>query len=78
MEHKRCVVHIARHSAKAMQAFMGRALSIDEDAVIAGAIPADVGKLLEYDPHTKETADHSLPYVIGWMGLCSTPVWQVA
>jgi putative nucleotidyltransferase with HDIG domain len=49
MEHKRCVVHIARESAKAMQAFMGRALPIDLDAVIAGAILADVGKLLEYE-----------------------------
>jgi putative nucleotidyltransferase with HDIG domain len=49
MEHKRCVVHIAREAAKAMQSFMGRALSIDMDAVIAGAILADVGKLLEYE-----------------------------
>src|SRR5512141_1859674 len=29
MEHKRCVVHIARDSAKAMTDFMGRALPID-------------------------------------------------
>jgi putative nucleotidyltransferase with HDIG domain len=49
MEHKRCVVHVARSSAEAMQAFLGRALSIDMDVVIAGAILADVGKLLEYD-----------------------------
>ena len=49
MEHKRCVVHIARRSAEAMQEFMGRALKIDVDAVIAGAILADVGKLLEYE-----------------------------
>jgi len=49
MEHKRCVVHIARDSAKAMTAFMGRALPIDQDVVIAGAILADVGKLLEYE-----------------------------
>src|SRR5271157_2256232 len=49
MEHKRCVVHIARDAAKAMQAFMGRALPIDMDTVIAGAILADVGKLLEYE-----------------------------
>src|SRR5438552_18952280 len=49
MEHKRCVVHIARDSAKAMTAFMGRALPIDADVVIAGAILADVGKLLEYE-----------------------------
>ena len=49
MEHKRCVVHIARASAKAMQEFMGRALPIDMDTVIAGAILADVGKLLEYE-----------------------------
>jgi putative nucleotidyltransferase with HDIG domain len=49
MEHKRCVVHIARDSAQAMQEFMGRALPIDLDTVIAGAILADVGKLLEYE-----------------------------
>jgi putative nucleotidyltransferase with HDIG domain len=49
MEHKRCVVHIARDSAEAMQKFMGRALPIDIDTVIAGAILADVGKLLEYE-----------------------------
>jgi putative nucleotidyltransferase with HDIG domain len=49
MEHKRCVVHIARDSAKAMQGFMGRALPINLDVVIAGAILADVGKLLEYE-----------------------------
>jgi putative nucleotidyltransferase with HDIG domain len=49
MEHKRCVVHIARQSAEAMQEFMGRALPIDIDTVIAGAILADVGKLLEYE-----------------------------
>jgi hypothetical protein len=49
MEHKRCVVHIARDSAKAMTDFMGRALPIDTDVVIAGAILADVGKLLEYE-----------------------------
>jgi putative nucleotidyltransferase with HDIG domain len=49
MEHKRCVVHIAHESAKAMQEFMGRTLPIDLDVVIAGAILADVGKLLEYE-----------------------------
>jgi hypothetical protein len=49
MEHKRCVVHIARDSAKAMQEFMGRTLPIEMDTVIAGAILADVGKLLEYE-----------------------------
>ena len=35
--------------AQAMQEFMGRALPIDVDTVIAGAILADVGKLLEYE-----------------------------
>jgi putative nucleotidyltransferase with HDIG domain len=49
MEHKRCVVHIARRSAEAMAEFLGRALPIDMDVVIAGAILADVGKLLEYE-----------------------------
>jgi putative nucleotidyltransferase with HDIG domain len=49
MEHKRCVVHIARKAAESMDEFMGRALPIDKDTVIAGAILADVGKLLEYE-----------------------------
>src|SRR6202008_2692213 len=49
MEHKRCVVHIARKAAESMRDFMGNALKIDVDTVIAGAILADVGKLLEYE-----------------------------
>ena len=49
MEHKRCVVHVARKSAESMREFLGRALEIDMDTVIAGAILADVGKLLEYE-----------------------------
>jgi len=49
MEHKRCVVHIARKAAESMIEFMGKALAIDMDTVIAGAILADVGKLLEYE-----------------------------
>jgi putative nucleotidyltransferase with HDIG domain len=49
MEHKRCVVHIARRAAESMTEFMGNALPIDMDTVISGAILADVGKLLEYE-----------------------------
>ena len=49
MDHKRCVVHIARRSAESMQEFLGSSLDIDLDVVIAGAILADVGKPLEYD-----------------------------
>ena len=49
MEHKRCVVHIARKAAESIKEFMGRALPIAMDTVIAGAILADVGKLLEYE-----------------------------
>ncbi len=49
MEHKRCVVHIARRSAEAMDEFLGRGLPINMDTVIAGAILADVGKVLEYE-----------------------------
>lgn len=49
MEHKRCVVHIARKAAEAMREFLGHSLPIDLDTVIAGAILADVGKLLEYE-----------------------------
>ncbi len=49
MEHKRAVVHIARRSAEAMREFFGAKLPIDLDTVIAGAILADVGKVLEYE-----------------------------
>jgi putative nucleotidyltransferase with HDIG domain len=49
IEHKRCVVHIARRAAEAMHEFLGHALRVDLDTVIAGAILADVGKLLEYE-----------------------------
>jgi len=49
MEHKRCVVHVARRSAESMQEFFGSNLPIHMDTVIAGAILADVGKLLEYE-----------------------------
>jgi putative nucleotidyltransferase with HDIG domain len=49
MEHKRCVVHIAKKSAEAMDDFLGKALPIHMDTVIAGAILADVGKVLEYE-----------------------------
>ncbi len=49
MQHKRCVVHIARDGARSMTAFLGAALPIDGDVVIAGAILADVGKVLEYE-----------------------------
>jgi len=49
MEHKRAVVHIAKEAANVMSHFFGNNLPIDMDVVIAGAILADVGKLLEYD-----------------------------
>jgi putative nucleotidyltransferase with HDIG domain len=49
MEHKRCVVHIAKRSAEAMDEFLGKGLPIHMDTVIAGAILADVGKVLEYE-----------------------------
>src|SRR5512146_2673482 len=55
MEHKRCVVHMARKCAESMQEFMGNALKIDMDVVIAGAILADVGKLLEYEKRDGKT-----------------------
>ncbi len=50
MAHKRAVVHIARGAAESMRQFFGLLLPIDMDVVVAGAILADVGKLLEYEP----------------------------
>jgi putative nucleotidyltransferase with HDIG domain len=49
MAHKRCVVHVARDAANKMNEFFGDDLPVDLDVTIAGAILADVGKLLEYD-----------------------------
>ena len=49
MQHKRCVVHIARESGQKMNDFFGHAMPVDMDVLLAGAILADVGKLLEYE-----------------------------
>lgn len=49
MDHKRCVVHIAKASGEKMNEFFGRDLPVNMDVLIAGAILADVGKLLEYE-----------------------------
>src|SRR5215469_16896273 len=56
MEHKRCVVHIARKAAENMAEFMGNVLPLNHDAVIAGAILADVGNLLEYENFDGKTS----------------------
>ncbi len=47
--HKRCVVHIARASGEKMNEFFNDDLPVNMDVLIAGAILADVGKLLEYE-----------------------------
>jgi len=49
MAHKRCVVHLARESAIKMNEFFGADMPVNMDVLIAGAILADVGKLLEYE-----------------------------
>jgi putative nucleotidyltransferase with HDIG domain len=49
MEHKRCVVHIAKASGEKMNEFFGEELPVNMDILISGAILADVGKLLEYE-----------------------------
>ncbi len=59
MQHKRCVVHVARRAAEAMREHLGSTLPIRMDVVLAGAILADVGKLLEYergDGRTRQSA----------------------
>ncbi|MBN1116599.1 MAG: HDIG domain-containing protein [Bacteroidales bacterium] len=48
MAHKRAVVHIARESALKIKEFFKDELPVNLDVLIAGAILADVGKLLEY------------------------------
>lgn len=49
MDHKRAVVHIARESGLKFREFFGTEMPVDMDVLIAGAILADVGKLLEYE-----------------------------
>lgn len=49
MDHKRAVVHISRDAGLQCKKFFGEDLSVDMDVLIAGAILADVGKLLEYE-----------------------------
>ena len=49
MEHKRCVVHIAKASGEKMNEFFWIYLPVNMDVLISGAILADVGKLLEYE-----------------------------
>lgn len=49
MDHKRCVVHVARDAGNKMNEFFRNDLPVDMDILIAGAILADVGKLLEYE-----------------------------
>ena len=66
-----------------MKEFMGTALPIDMDTVIAGAILADVGKLLEYEKgeaarRVKASAASSCvtlspELLLRWNAVCRTP-----
>jgi len=49
MDHKRAVVHIARECGLKFNEFFGTNMPVNMDVLIAGAILADVGKLLEYE-----------------------------
>ncbi len=49
MDHKRSVVHIARDAGQKINDMYHGELTVDMDVLIAGAILADVGKLLEYE-----------------------------
>jgi putative nucleotidyltransferase with HDIG domain len=49
MDHKRCVVHIAKASGEKMNEFFKKDLPVNMNVLISGAILADVGKLLEYE-----------------------------
>ena len=48
MDHKRSVVHIARDAGQKINDMYKGELTVNMDVLIAGAILADVGKLLEY------------------------------
>lgn len=60
MAHKRCVVHVARDAAVKMNEFFGSDLPVDLDVTIAGAILADVGKLLEYELHDGQSRQSAM------------------
>lgn len=49
MDHKRSVVHIARDAGNKINDMYHGELPVNMDVMIAGAILADVGKLLEYE-----------------------------
>ncbi|MFO8054379.1 MAG: HDIG domain-containing protein [Bacteroidales bacterium] len=49
MDHKRSVVHIAKDTGEKINSMYHGELTADMDVLIAGAILADVGKLLEYE-----------------------------
>ncbi len=49
MDHKRSVVHIARDAGNKINEMYHGELPVNMDVLIAGAILADVGKLLEYE-----------------------------
>ncbi|HBS87192.1 MAG: phosphohydrolase [Bacteroidetes bacterium GWF2_38_335] len=49
MDHKRSVVHIARDAGQKINDWYHGELTCNMDVLIAGAILADVGKLLEYE-----------------------------
>jgi putative nucleotidyltransferase with HDIG domain len=53
MDHKRAVVHIARECGLKFKTFFKDELPVNMDILIAGAILADVGKLLEYELNEK-------------------------
>lgn len=56
MDHKRSVVHIVRAAGEKINEFYHGELPVNMDVVIAGAILADVGKLLEYELDDTGTA----------------------
>ncbi len=49
MDHKRCVVHVARDAGLKMNEFFRNDLPVNMDVLVSGAILADVGKMLEYE-----------------------------
>ncbi|PKQ63137.1 phosphohydrolase [Labilibaculum filiforme] len=48
MDHKKCVVHIARECGEKMNSFFKEELPVNMNVLLSGAILCDVGKLLEY------------------------------
>ena len=64
MNHKRTCVQLAVDMAKRMQENFDKAIDIDMDILIAGAILIDIGKLLEYEMQDGKLGTSSMGKIV--------------